>query len=110
MAHFQRYSCFLFLVALLPTFGGCIRPFTVPKNLFVHGTSPFTLPEGVRMIRREAHDEVDLDESPHEHVEDLHGRFRRDADGSDPEVSRVSFESNFVINSELKYVFYKLPG
>lgn len=100
MARFQRYSCFLFLVALLPTFGGCIRPFTVPKNLFVHGASPFTLPEGVRMIRREAHDEVDL-ESPHELVEDLHGRFRRNADGPDPEVSSVSVESNFVINSEL---------
>lgn len=99
MAAFLRCSCFLFLVALLPTFGDCIRPFAVPKNLFVHGTSPNTLPEGVRVIRREAHDEVDL-ETPHEFVEDLHGRFRRDT-GPEPEVSPVSFESKFVFNSEL---------
>ena len=99
MAALQRLRSFLFLVALLPTFGGCIRPFTVPKNLFVHGTSPDTLPEGVRMIRREDHDEVDL-ESPQELVEDLHGRFRRDA-SSQPEVSRVSFELKFVINYDL---------
>jgi len=99
MAAIQRLSCFLFLVALLPTFGGCIRPFAVPKNLFVHGTSPDTLPEGVRMIRREAHDEVDL-ETPQELVEDLHGRFRRDA-GAQPEMSRVSFESKFGVNYDL---------
>lgn len=101
MAGFLRHSCFLFLVALLPTFGGCIRPFAVPKNLFVHGTSPDTLPEGVRVIRRarETHDEVDL-ESPQELVEDLHGRFRRDA-SPEPEVSRVSFDSKFVISSDL---------
>ena len=99
MAAFLRCSCFLFLVALLPTFGGCIRPFGVPKNLFVHGTSPNTLPEGVRVIRREAHDVVDL-ETPQEFLEDLHGRFRRDT-SSTPEVSRVSFESKFVIHSEL---------
>ena len=104
----MRYSCFLFLVALLPKFGGCIRPFSVPKNLFVHGTSPDTLPEGVRMIRREAHDEVGQG-SPQELVEDLHGRFRRDA-SPQPEVSPVSFESKFVINCELQYVFYKLTG
>lgn len=100
MAALLGCSCFLFLVALLPTFGGCIRPFAVPKNLFVHGTSPNTLPEGVRVIRREAHDEVDL-ESPQEFVEDLHGRFRRDTGGPQPEVSLVSFELEFVINSEL---------
>ena len=100
MAALLGCSCFLFLVALLPTFGGCIRPFTVPKNLFVHGTSPNTLPEGVRVIRREAHDEVDLETTPQEFVEDLHGRFRRDT-SSKPEVSLVSFESKFLINSEL---------
>ena len=99
MAASPRWSCFLFLVALLPTFGGCIRPFAVPKNLFVHGTSLNTLPEGVRVIRREAHDEVDL-ETPQEFLEDLHGRFRRDASPK-PEVFLVSFESKFVIRSEL---------
>ena len=99
MAASLRYSCLLFLVALLPTFGDCIRPFTIPTNLFVQGTSSNTLPEGVRVIRREAHDEVELG-SPQELVEELHGRYRRDANPQ-PEVSRVSFESKFVINSEL---------
>ena len=85
-------SCFLFLVALLPTFGGCIRPFTVPTNLFVQGTSPNTLPDGVRMIRRGAHDEVDQ-ESTQELVEDLHRRYRRDS-GPEPEVSLVSLSQS----------------
>ena len=99
MAAFLRCSCILFLVALLPAFGGCIRPFAVPKNLFVHGTSPNTLPEGVRVIRREVHDEVDL-ETPQEFVEDRHGRFRRDA-SQKLEVSPVSFESKFVMTNSV---------
>ena len=90
MALRARFCCFILLVAL-PTLGSCIRPFTVPKNLFVQGTSPLTLPEGARVIRREAR-EPDS-ESPQELVEDLHYRFRRDAPipNPNPELSSVSF-------------------
>lgn len=90
MAPCERFCCFILLIALLATFGSCFRPFTVPKNLFVQGTSPFTLPEGARIIRREAH-EQDLKSSPQELVEDLHGRVRRSVTGSQPEKSNVSF-------------------
>lgn len=90
MALCARFCCFILLVALLPTLGSCIRPFAVPKNLFVQGSSPFTLPEGARMIRREA---LEPDESPQEFVEDLHGRLRirRESPIPQPELSNVSF-------------------
>lgn len=70
------------------------RPFKVPKNLFVHGTSPFTLPEGAHeIIRRE--DGAPSLETPKELVEDLRGqlrsRVRRDSSGSlKPEKLTVS--------------------
>lgn len=90
MALRARFCCFILLVAL-PTLVSCIRPFAVPKNLFVQGTSPLTLPEGARVIRREA---LEPDpESPQELVEDLHYRFRRDVPppSPKPELSSVSF-------------------
>lgn len=95
MALCLRFSYYLFLVALLPTFGSCIRPFKVAKNLFVQGSSPFTLPEGARVIRREAHDEGVM-ENAKELVEDLHPRFRRetDADGPQPEMTSVSLSQS----------------
>lgn len=68
--------CFTLIVALLlPKLARSYRPFKVPKNLFVHGTSPFTLPEGAHeIIRREVG--APTLETPEELVEDLRGQLR----------------------------------
>ena len=107
MALYSRFYCCIFLAAILPTLGSCFRPFAVPKNLFVQGTSPFTLPEGARVIRREAHGQDP--ESPQEFVEDVHRRFRRDTASPQPELSKVSFQPKFVINS-VRYAAFELTG
>lgn len=68
--------CFTLIIALLlPKLARSYRPFKVPTNLFVHGTSPFTLPEGAHeIIRRE--DGAPTLETPEELVEDLRGQLR----------------------------------
>ena len=54
-----------------------------------------TLPEGVRIIRREAaHEQVV--ETPHELEEDLRSRFRRDSPPLRiPEITSVSLNKDF---------------
>lgn len=94
MAVRTRVCVYFFLGALLPAFASGIRPFRVPKNLFVQGTSPDTIPDGVSVIRpaREA------EESPQEErAEDLHGRFRRESAVVQPrpETSFVSLSLYF---------------
>lgn len=75
MASRSRLCVYLFLGALLPTFANCIRPFRVPTNLFVQGTSPHTLPEGIREIRSVREPEEGIEGA--ETFEGLHNRFRR---------------------------------
>ena len=75
MASRSRLCVYLFLGALLPTFANCIRPFRVPTNLFVQGTSPHTLPEGIREIRSVREPEERIEDA--ETFEGLHNRFRR---------------------------------
>lgn len=101
MASCRRILCFLFCVALLPTLASSIRPFRVPRSLFRQGTSSVTLPEGVRIIRREAaHEQVV--ETPHELEEDLRSRFRRNSptDSPQPEETSVSLNKDFKSISE----------
>lgn len=100
MAIHSRVCVCVFLVALLPAFASGIRPFRVPKNLFVQGTSPDTIPDGVSVIRRPAREAEEPEfESPQERAEVLHGRFRRDSSESsgpqEPEKSTVSLSLYF---------------
>ena len=61
-------------------FASSIRPFRVPKNLFVQGTSPDTIPEGMKVIRRAREaDEQEFESPQEERAEDLHRRFRRES-------------------------------
>ena len=97
MAIHSRVCVCVFLVALLPAFASGIRPFRVPKNLFVQGTSPDTIPDGVSVIRRPAREAEEPEfESPQERAEDLHGRFRRNSPVlQQPEKSSVSLSLYF---------------
>ena len=110
MAALSRLNFCLFLIALLPTFASCIRPFRVPKSLFVQGTSPYTLPEGAHVIRRE--DGSEILETPEELVEDLRGqirsRFRRESPTvalPQPEKSSVSLSLYLSLNCVTWLVF-----
>ena len=66
----------------------------------MQGTSPFTLPEGARVIRREA-DEPEL-ENPQELVEDLRGRFRRESPIPEPQPEKSSVSLSLYFD----YVFH----
>lgn len=98
MAVRTRVCVYFFLGALLPAFASSIRPFRVPKNLFVQGTSPDTIPDGVSVIRpaREA-EEPEFESPQEERAEDLHGRFRRESPVVQPrpETSFVSLSLYF---------------
>lgn len=93
MASRSRLCVYLFLGALFPTFANCIRPFRVPTNLFVQGTSPHTLPEGIREIRRDVREpEEGIRGEDAETFEGLHNRFRR---STAPNSTIVSFCLSF---------------
>lgn len=91
MASRSRLCVYLFLGALFPTFANCIRPFRVPTNLFVQGTSPHTLPEGIRELRRDVREsEEGIPDEDAETFEGLHNRFRRSLTEPTPNVTVVS--------------------
>ncbi|XP_068747816.1 uncharacterized protein [Montipora capricornis] len=113
MALRSNVCVYLFLGAFLPTFANCIRPFRVPKNLFVQGTSPYTLPEGIREIRREGY-EPDVEGREAEEDLNLHHRFRRAVPTPEPAKSFQSlgnFDTLFMywpVNNETENVIFLL--
>lgn len=113
MALRSNVCVYLLLGAFLPTFANCIRPFRVPKNLFVQGTSPYTLPEGIREIRREGH-EPDVEGREAEEELTLHHRFRRAITTPEPAKSFQSlgnFDTLFMywpVNNEKENVIFLL--
>ncbi|XP_067032513.1 VPS10 domain-containing receptor SorCS3-like [Acropora muricata] len=100
MASRSRLCVYLFLGALFPTFANCIRPFRVPTNLFVQGTSPHTLPEGIRELRRDVREsEEGIPDEAAETFEGLHNRFRRSLTEPTPNMTVQtigSFDSLFM--------------
>lgn len=79
MACRRQILCCLVFIALLPALVSCIRPFRAPRNLFKQGTSSLTLPEGVRIIRRQASDELFVETSHDLEEQHIRSRFRRDS-------------------------------
>ena len=92
MACRRQILCCLVFIALLPALVSCIRPFRAPRNLFKQGTSSLTLPEGVRIIRRQASDELFVETSHDLEEQHIRSRFRRD---SPPGIDTTNVSLNF---------------
>ena len=92
MACRRKIHCCLVFIALLPALVSCIRPFRVPRNLFRQGTSSLTLPEGVRIIRRETSDDQILEATHDLEEQHIRSRFRRN---SQPDIDSTTVSLNF---------------